>query len=66
LTLSLGTPSVFVNFVGLISPTGSSPGLIFIPNDPLYSGFSFYVAFVTLPPAPAPYGISDAAKVVIQ
>lgn len=66
MSLSLSAPTVFVNFVGVVSPTGTAPGLIFIPNDPAYSGISFYVGFITLPPAPTPWGISDSAQIVIQ
>jgi hypothetical protein len=67
MTLSLALPTVFVNFAGVISPTTSTaPGLIFIPNDPTYVGISFYVGFITLPPAPALWGISDSLKITIQ
>jgi hypothetical protein len=64
--LSFNLPNVFFNFSGLVGPTGESPGIIFVPNDPALSGLDFYVAFITAPPAPAPWGISDAAKISIQ
>lgn len=64
--LSLNAPGTFFNFTGLIGPAGTSPGIIFIPNDPGLSGLSFFVAFLAIPPAPNPYGISDAALVSIQ
>ncbi len=66
LELSLTTPSVFVQFSGLISAlTGTASGLINVPPLPLLSGLSFYVAFITIPPSPVPFGISDAALVSI-
>lgn len=66
LALSLSLPSVFVNFVGVIGPTGSAPGLVLIPADPAFSGSQFHVGFITLPPAPNPWGISDAALIQVQ
>lgn len=67
LTLSLALPTVFVNFSGVISPTtGTAPGLIFIPNDPTLTGTSFYVGFITIPPAPALWGISSSTQLTIQ
>ncbi|HKX46773.1 MAG TPA: hypothetical protein VJP77_08725, partial [Planctomycetota bacterium] len=59
-------PSVFVNFAGLVGPQGTAPGLVLLPNDPGLSGIQFHVAFVTVPPFPAPFGISDAGTVAIQ
>ena len=64
--LSLNSPGTLFNFTGLIGPAGTSPGIIFIPNDPGLSGLSFFVAFLAVPPAPNPFGISDAALVSIQ
>ena len=64
--LSLNTPSVFSNFIGLIGATGTAPGIVFVPNNPALSGIQFFVAFAALAPSPAPYGISDAAVVAVQ
>lgn len=66
MSLSLALPSIFVNFAGLIGPTGEAPGLIFIPADPGLAGLSFYVGFVTLPPPGIAWGISDSLKLTIQ
>lgn len=64
--LSLQLPSVFVNFVGFVGPGGTAPGLVLLPNNPNLSGLEFFVAFVTLPALPDPYGVSDPASVQIQ
>jgi hypothetical protein len=40
--------------------------VILLPNNPNLSGLGFYVAFVAIPPFPAPFGISDAALIQIQ
>lgn len=64
--LSLSQPSVFVNFFGAIGATGTAPGLVILPNNPNLSGLEFFIAFVTLPPGPTPYGVSDPASVLVQ
>lgn len=64
--LSLNTPSTFFGFSGLIGPTGTAPGILFLPNDASLSGLSFFVGFVALPPFPNPFAISDPALVAIQ
>lgn len=64
--LSFNQPGVFFNFSGVVGPTGESPGIVFVPNNPALTGLSFYVAFITLPPAPAGWGISDSALITIQ
>ena len=66
LNLSLNTPSVFLNFQGLIGPGGTSPGLILVPNNPAYSGLSFWVAFVALPTGGAPWGTSSPLQLMVQ
>jgi hypothetical protein len=65
-TLSLSSPGIFVNFSGVIGVGGSSPGLVLVPNLPAASGLQFYVAFVTVPPFPAPFGISNPSLIQIQ
>ena len=64
--MSFNLPGVFFNFTGVVSPSGESPGIVFVPNNPALTGLSFYVAFITLPPAPAGWGISDSALIAIQ
>lgn len=65
LSLSLSTPSVFVNFSGVIGTGGTAPALILVPGDPAYSGLSFWVAFVALPTGGGPWGISSPLQLSV-
>ncbi len=64
--VSLNNSAVFVNFQGAIAGSGTSPGLIIVPNDPGLIGLDIYVAFLVIPPAPAPFAISDPGLVQVQ
>jgi hypothetical protein len=66
LNLSLNTPSVFVNFSGVIGAAGTAPGLILVPNNPGYAGLSFWVAFVAIPQNGDPWGLSDPLQLTVQ
>jgi hypothetical protein len=66
LQASLAGSGVFFGFQAAFLPNGTAPGVILLPNNPNLSGLGFYVAFVAIPPFPAPFGISDAALIQIQ
>ena len=66
LNLSLNTPSVFVNFSGVIGAAGTAPGLILVPNNPGYAGLAFWVAFVAIPQNGDPWGLSDPLQLTVQ
>ena len=66
LNLSLNTPSVFLNFKGVIGATGTAPGLILVPSNPAYAGLTFHVAFASLPTDGSPWGISAPLQLTVQ
>jgi hypothetical protein len=62
---SLSAPGTFINFAGVIGASGNAPGILALPNSPSISGLQLYVAFLTLTPPPAPYGVSSATKIQV-
>ncbi|MBN2492252.1 MAG: hypothetical protein JXQ29_15505 [Planctomycetes bacterium] len=58
LFLSLGLPSVFVNFGGVLDSAGTAAGAVAIPNIPALRGIPFSLGLVTVSPS-APMGIKD-------
>jgi hypothetical protein len=53
--LSLGTPTIFNRFAGLLDPNGTAIGSVNVPSIPALAGIKFSIAFVTA----SPQGIQD-------